>query len=109
MTLQNAAPGLFFALFGASIVGFTTYKGLSLESHDDEQGRGGNLGQAGLEWQNVLNSVRSLQAQGKLTQDDLLLFHSNMGALASALKGAGADTKDPLTNEAAFRGFASSS
>ena len=36
LVLRKAAPGTFFALFGAVIVSVTLYKGLDLKSHEFE-------------------------------------------------------------------------
>lgn len=37
LSLQNAAPGTFFALFGTVVIGFTVFRGLQFDASQDAQ------------------------------------------------------------------------
>jgi len=91
MNLQNAGPGIFFALFGAAIIGFAVFKGMrfkSSKSSDSDNDRfATNEVAVRAEYENVLNSVNRLVRDGYVTDNQVLLLRYNLAALANAILG----------------------
>jgi hypothetical protein len=87
--LTHAAPGVFFALFGAFVIGVTIYKGLQFAQTQTNEQPTLIIALAQQEWRNMAAAVNGLEGQGKLQGQDLLAVRIFMTRLGIAIFPAG--------------------
>lgn len=110
MTLQNAAPGALFALFGASVIAVSVFRGYGVKASASQRNatrvEGGLTIDAETEWQNVMNSIMLLERKGQISSTELTLLQHNMAALATAIEQLRRLSSDS-ESKSDFEGFAS--
>jgi hypothetical protein len=111
-SLQNAAPGTFFALFGTVVIGAIVWRGLGFETSEQDRGASkSSNAEAKADLMSVWNGLSRLVEDEKLSSDDLVLIRLNLAALASKLQVPTGEVM--MTEESSessrkkkFRGFA---
>jgi hypothetical protein len=108
-TLQNAAPGTFFALFGTFVIGFTVFRGLRLDSQKDEQYRKTfteNADVADDILHSIAGKIQTLLRDGRISLDDGLMIHTHLLEIASCLRDMTPPGLIRQSNKERFQGFA---
>lgn len=106
LRLLGAAPGVFFALFGAVIVALSVYRGLSFAEKNHNADTSVVFGREDREmfcasWTQVTNLVEGFGDEGKLSSRDLELFRMNMAGLAYCVGSLGNLGRASLVGQAA--------
>ena len=107
LSLQNAAPGIFFALFGSFVMGFTVFRGLHFEASKDAQSKVQESASSAKDhWEGVFIALKRLRESGKITDDEFSLIRLQMAALAAALTDLTGERIEESNRKEKFVGFA---
>jgi hypothetical protein len=107
LSLQNAAPGTFFALFGSVVVAFVVWQGLHFESSKEDQDKFRESAVAAKEhWQGVWQALYRLEQDGKVAHDDFSLIRLQLAGLAASLTDITGEQVSESNRKEKFVGFA---
>jgi hypothetical protein len=98
ISLTHAAPGVFFALFGAFVIGVTIYKGLQFAQTQATELPRFDIAPAQQEWRAMAAAINALEASGKVQGQDIQALRNSMVMLAKAIFPLGqvSDPAEPL-------------
>lgn len=111
LSLQNAAPGTFFALFGTVVIGFTVFRGLKFDASQETKDKSSkkfkqDATSAKQHWQGVWQGLQRLEKEGKIAEDDFSLIRLQLAGLAASLTDITGEQVTEASRKNTFKGFA---